>query len=372
MTSSGGGTVTLVLSGDVMLGRGVDQVLAHPGDPTLTEWSVHDARRYVELAEAVSGPVPAPVDDGWPWGDALAALTDPGVDVRIVNLETSITRSDDVAPGKAVHYRMSPDNVGALRVARPDVCVLANNHVLDFGRRGLAETLRVLDTSGLARAGAGRDLAEAQEPAVVRVPGGPPVAVLALGHASSGVPGSWAAGPGRSGVAVLPDLSGRTADAVGAAVRDLKRRGALVVVSLHWGSNWGYRVPREQVRFAHRLVDAGADLVHGHSSHHPRPIEVYDGRLVLHGCGDLVNDYEGIGGHAEFRSDLRLLYRATVDRTGALAGLDLVPFRARRLRLERADAADAGWLATTLDRHSRALGARARRTASGLVRVGWA
>ncbi len=371
MTSPGDATVTLVLGGDVMLGRGVDQVLAHPGDPTLTESSVRDARRYVELAEAGSGPVPTPVDDGWPWGDALPELTDPGVDVRILNLETSITRSDDVAPGKAVHYRMSPDNIGALRVARPDVCVLANNHLLDFGRRGLEETLRVLDASGLARAGAGRDLAEALEPAEVPVPSGPPVVVLALGHASSGVPDSWAAGPDRSGVAVLPDLSRRTADGVGARVSDHKRRGALVVVSLHWGSNWGYRVPRDQVRFAHRLVDAGADLVHGHSSHHPRPIEVYAGRLVLHGCGDLVNDYEGIGGHAEFRGDLRLLYRATVDRSGALARLDLVPFRSRRLRLERADASDAAWLATALDRHSRPLGTRARRTSSGLIELAW-
>ncbi|GAA2149043.1 CapA family protein [Nocardioides koreensis] len=371
MASAGDGTVTTVLGGDVMLGRGVDQVLAHPGDPALTESCVRDARRYVELAETVSGAVPAPVDDAWPWGDALAALTGSDVDVRVLNLETSITRSDDVAPAKAVHYRMSPGNIGCLQAARPDVCVLANNHVLDFGRRGLEESLDVLDAAGLARAGAGRDLAEAQQPAVVTVSGGPPVVVLAFGHWSSGVPDSWAAGPQRSGVALLPDLSDATAAEVGDLVRQWQRRGALVVVSLHWGSNWGWSVPREQVRFAHRLVDAGAAVVHGHSSHHPRPLEVYAGRLILYGCGDLVNDYEGIGGHEEYRGDLRLLYRATLDRVGTLTGLDLLPFRARRLRLESAGTADVAWLEEALDRRCRRWGARARRTPSGLIRLGW-
>ena len=49
-----------------------------------------------------------------------------------------------------------------------------------------------------------------------------------------------------------------------------------------------------QIRFAHRLIDAGVDVVHGHSSHHPRPIEVYRGKLILYGCGDTIDDYEGI------------------------------------------------------------------------------
>ena len=87
--------VQIALCGDVMLGRGVDQVLSHPGDPTLTESYVRDARQYVELAEAVGGRVPAPVTDDWPWGDALAELE--RSDVRVVNLETSVTRCDTFA-----------------------------------------------------------------------------------------------------------------------------------------------------------------------------------------------------------------------------------------------------------------------------------
>ena len=59
-------TVDVLLSGDVMLGRGVDQILPHPGDPRLRERYVRDARTYVELAEDRNGPIPRPVDFAWP------------------------------------------------------------------------------------------------------------------------------------------------------------------------------------------------------------------------------------------------------------------------------------------------------------------
>jgi hypothetical protein len=53
-----------------------------------------------------------------------------------------------------------------------------------------------------------------------------------------------------------------------------------VVVTIHWGANWGYGVPADQVRFAHRLIDGGISLIHGHSSHHPRRVEVYRGQAI--------------------------------------------------------------------------------------------
>ncbi|MEU6525881.1 CapA family protein [Streptomyces sp. NPDC046924] len=348
-----GDVVTLFVCGDVMLGRGVDQILACPGDPALREPCVTDARAYVRMAESVNGPIPAPVPPSWPWGEALRLLDGTAPDVRIVNLETSITRSDAFAPGKAVHYRMHPANVPALTVARPDVCVLANNHVLDFGRAGLAETLETLDGSGLRVAGAGRSADEAYRPAAVPVRTGGRVLVLALGASSSGVPSGWVATAARSGVARLPDLSAGTAAAVVERMQRAKREGDTVVVSVHWGSNWGYHVPREQIRFAHALVDGGAALVHGHSSHHPRPIEVYRQRLVLYGCGDFIDDYEGIGGYEEYRDDLRLAYLVTVAAdTGRFLGLRMVPLCSRRMRLEPASHQDAAWMHATLDRVS--------------------
>ncbi|MGH3371749.1 MAG: CapA family protein [Nocardioidaceae bacterium] len=363
------GAVTLFLGGDVMLGRGVDQVLPHPGDPTLWERSVRDARMYVELAERVNGPIPRPVPFSWPWGDALETLERFQPDLRLVNLETSVTRSDDPAAGKGIHYRMSPDNLPALTAVRPDVCSLANNHVLDFGVAGLEETLHALSREGIEAAGAGRNATEAAGPVLVPTGGGR-VVVLSFGTTSSGVPPSWAATANRPGVALVTHLSDDTADAITARVARTKRPGDLVVVSLHWGPNWGYAVPPTEVRFAHRLIDGGADLVHGHSSHHPRPIEVYRGKLVLYGCGDLVDDYEGITGYERYRDDLRLLYLATLETaTGRLIALRMVPMQSRRMRLRHAAPSDREWLRRILDRVSYRYGSRIELDQEGLLRL---
>ncbi|MDQ4052656.1 MAG: CapA family protein [Actinomycetota bacterium] len=348
----------LCLTGDVMTGRGVDQILPWPGDPQLWEGYVGSAQAYVELAERMSGPIPRPVDVTWPWGDALRILDEQAPDVRVINLETSVTRSDDHQAGKAVHYRMHPDNIACLTAARIDACVLANNHVLDFGVRGLEDTLDALIPAGLRPVGAGRTEEQAWRPVVVES-GGHRLLLWSVAMASSGVPSSWAAGPDRPGVAFLPDLSSASAADLGNRVRSMRQPGDTVVVSVHWGSNWGYAVPHAHVRFAHRLVESGVDVVHGHSSHHPRPIEVYRGKLVLYGCGDLINDYEGIAGYEQYRDDLRMLYLPLLDPvTRDLRELRMVPLQARRMRLQLATSSDAEWLRAVLHRISRRFGSR--------------
>ncbi|MFD0277253.1 CapA family protein [Kitasatospora sp. NPDC127111] len=351
--------VTLFLCGDVMLGRGVDQILPHPGDPTLREPYLRDARDYVEAAEAVGGPIPRPVPYAWPWGDALALLDRAAPDVRVLNLETSVTRSDDFAPGKEVHYRMDPANLPCLAEARPDVCALANNHVLDFGVRGLQETLAALADARLTAVGAGWDAQEARRPAVVEVGGDRRVLVFSFGTASSGISWTWAAADAVPGVDFVSEASSADAAAVVDRVRRAKQPGDIVVASVHWGSNWGYRIPREQVRFAHALIDGGVDVVHGHSSHHPRPVEVYRGRIILYGCGDFIDDYEGITGHEQYRDDLRLLYFVSVDPgSGELADAWAAPVQTRQLRLRHASAEDAQYLRDVLDRVSHGFGVR--------------
>jgi len=352
--------LTVFLCGDVMLGRGIDQVLPHPGAPALREHHMRDARDYVGLAEAVNGAIDHPVDWSWPWGDALPMLESVGCDVRIVNLETSITTSDDFAPRKGVHYRMHPTNLPALEIARPDVCVLANNHVLDFGHRGFLETLDVLSAAGLRTAGAGRFLGQAQAPGIVALPRtGGRVIVYAFGTPSSGIPVDWVATGSDPGICLLPKLSAAEADQLTDRARRLRQPGDLLIASVHWGSNWGYDVEPDQVRFAHRLIEGGFDIVHGHSSHHPRPVEVYRGKLILYGCGDLIDDYEGIRGYEQYRDDLRLVYLADVEATsGQLLRLRLMPFQARQLRLHRAPTKDAEWLQTVLDKVSRPFGTR--------------
>ena len=361
----------LFLCGDVMSGRAIDQILPHAVDPRLYEPYITDAREYVALAETVNGTIPRPVEYRYPWGDALAVLDDLDPAVRIVNLETAVTTSATPWPGKGIHYRMHPGNVELLKAARIDCCVLANNHVLDWQHRGLAQTLDTLHAAGVASCGAGRGADRAAAPAIIPTRADQRVLIFAFAAPDSGTPRAWAAADERPGVNLLPDYSAQSVARLAALVERYRRPGDVVVVSIHWGGNWGYAVPTAQRRFAHALIDRGVvDILHGHSSHHPRGIEVYRGRLILYGCGDFINDYEGIRGHEVFRGDLSLMYLPSIrPGDGHLLGLTLVPLQIRRFRLHRASPEDAEWLAEMLNREGRVFGTGVDTDTSGNLQL---
>lgn len=360
--------VTLFLCGDVMTGRGIDQILAHPNPPGVQEPYVRDAREYVELAERANGPLPRPVSAAYIWADALVELERVEPDTRVINLETSVTRHGEYWPRKGIHYRMHPDNIGCLTAARVDVCTLANNHVLDYSHAGLEETLTVLTAAGIKVTGAGRNLDEARQPAVVDLGGDRRVVVFSVGVDTSGIPPTWSAGLDAPGVAFLPDLSDTTADDLLERVRCVKRAADIAVVSIHWGSNWGYEIPPFQIRFAHRLLDGAVDLVHGHSSHHPRAVEVYRNKLALYGCGDFIDDYEGISGYEEFRDDLVLMYFPRIDpATGHLLDLRMTPLRICRMQLVYATPSESEWLRDRLTLASEMFGSEFELTSDGML-----
>jgi poly-gamma-glutamate synthesis protein (capsule biosynthesis protein) len=367
--------ITLFVCGDVMTGRGVDQILRHPGNPRLFEASAASALDYVALAERRSGPIARPAGAADIWGDALAILDARRPDLRLINLETAVTASEDAWPGKPVLYRMHPANVPAIQALAPDCCVLANNHVMDWGHSGLLETLRVLQGAGVRTAGAGRDLSEAAAAVRLASRGGGQVLVFAFAVESSGVPGEWAATDRCPGVAWLSDLAPARAAEILDAVVAQRRPGDVVVVPLHWGANWCPRTLKSERVFARQLIEGGVDLVHGHSSHHPRGIEIYRERLILYGCGDFLNDYEGISGYDSFRPELALMYFPTVEaRTGRLLRLEMVPTRVRRMRVNRASAEEAAWLQAMLDREGAPLGTVVEREVRGdsfVLRLVW-
>ena len=344
-------SIRLFLCGDVMTGRGIDQILPHPNNPTLHEPCVRDARSYLKLAESVNGAIPRPAKSDYIWGDALAELDRARVDCRIINLETSITCSEHYWPDKRIHYRMHPYNVGCITAARIDCCCLGNNHVLDWGYDGLAETIQTLDSAGIDHTGAGRNAAEAAAPAVLDVPGKGRVLVFSYGTPTSGIPAKWAATANRPGVNFLEDSSEKTAARIADEMNAFKQKDDVIVASLHWGGNWGYEILDEEIRFAHQLIEHGISIVYGHSSHHVKTAEIYGDRLVLYGCGDFLNDYEGIGGHEALRSDLTLMYLPAIDpRGGRIVEARLVPMRVARFRLSRAPASDAHRLCDLLNR----------------------
>jgi poly-gamma-glutamate synthesis protein (capsule biosynthesis protein) len=363
--------VTIALCGDVMTGRGIDQILAHPGDPTLHEPFVRDARVYVELAQKAHGPFARPVDDAYVWGDALEEL--PRADVRIANLETSVTTSSEFWPGKEVHYRMNPQNIGCLVAAKVDCWALANNHIVDWGRAGLSETLQTLQAAGVKHTGAGMNRPQAAAPATLEVPGKGRVVVFSFGSVTSGIPYAWAATEHRAGVNLLAEMSNDEVRRIEQDVTKAKRPGDIVIASIHWGPNWGYEVSEARRKFAHRLIDsAGVDLIHGHSSHHVLGIEVYRGHLILYGCGDFLNDYEGISGYEEYRGDLGLIYSAGIDpSSGELRRLRIVSTQVRRMRVGRADAEGTGWLRETLSRESQKYGVDVEGTECGALELKW-
>ena len=349
-----------------MTGRGVDQVLPYPCVPQIHEPAARSANEYVQLAERANGRISRPVSFEYPWGAALAELRSATPDIRVVNLETAITRSEGFLP-KGINYRMSPDNAQCLASAGINCCVLANNHVLDWGEAGLIDTLDNLRKLGIQAVGAGRNAVQAQSPAIFSAGQNRRVIVFAGASASSGTPENWAAGDNRPGLNVLREFSDASALRLARQIMHVKRPEDIVIVSIHWGANWGYFVPEDQVRFAHRLIDeAEVSVVFGHSSHHAKRIERYRHRLILYGCGDFLNDYEGITGREEYRDDLVLLYALDFDSSGgAPRKIELVPFQIRRFQLVRPSLEDVLWLERTLDRESRAFGIAVRLLPNG-------
>jgi poly-gamma-glutamate synthesis protein (capsule biosynthesis protein) len=240
--------------GDVMLGRGVNRMLEH-----------------------------RPPD--YPWGDTLALLR--RSDWRACNLECVISDHGEPWSDKAFHFRSDAKNAAVLGVAGINAVSLANNHSLDFGYRAMQDMLRTLDERGISHAGAGMNSAAAFEPAVSTVHG-KRISLIAF---TDNEP-EWEATDRRPGVAYLPvDARDDRAQRLLRVVEQARRNSDLVVVSAHWGPNWGYEPPKEHVRFGRHLIDSGADIVFGHSGHVFRGIELYRERVILYCAGNFIDDY---------------------------------------------------------------------------------
>jgi poly-gamma-glutamate synthesis protein (capsule biosynthesis protein) len=171
----------------------------------------------------------------------------------------------------------------------------------------------------------------------------------------------------------VDEFSSATAERLGARIARQRAGGDIAVVSVHWGANWGYPIPAEQRVFAHALVDSGAvDVVHGHSSHHAKGIEVYRGKPIIYGCGDFLTDYEGISGHEQYRGDLSLAYFPTFDAsTAELTELRILPMKMIRFSLRDVLHADAEWLQALLTREGKNLGTAAELVGETELRLRW-
>ncbi|MDP3091446.1 MAG: CapA family protein [Nitrospira sp.] len=281
----------IALTGDVMLGRLVDQ--------------------YVIQNQSI-GPDKI-------WSDVLPLLLK--ADRRLINLECVISsRGREWQPdSKAFHFRARPRAIDFLRAAKIDCVTLANNHVLDYGTDALLECLTLLDRAGIKRTGAGASLAEALTPAIVELPQGR-LAVVAL---TDNEP-EWEAGEKKPGTHyVAYDAKGLVEpyrSRLAQVFKQVRSLADLVVVSAHVGPNWG--LPSAAMRmFAHQIVDLGADLYWGHSNHTPQGIELYKGKAILYSTGDFIDDYAV---DRNERNDLSFLFALELDR-GRIARILLHP-----------------------------------------------
>jgi len=294
---------TLAFVGDVMLGRGVNELV--PERP------------------------PA-----WFWGDVLPLLRQ--TDAVIANLECALTRHPFrwSATPKVFYFRADPAAVRILQVANIRAVALANNHVLDFDVPGLEETLATLDAAGIAHAGAGRQQAEAEAPAFLDV-GGVRVGLVA---ATDNEP-PFAATPTSPGTNYLPiRLDERILGRVAAWVERLRAGGAqLAILSLHWGPNM-VLVPSPAFQaFGRAALRLGFDVLHGHSAHVLQGIDVRGRRTLLYDTGDALDDYVV---DPELRNDWSALFRLDLADDGTPLAWTIVPLRLGYAQVFRARGAD--------------------------------
>jgi poly-gamma-glutamate capsule biosynthesis protein CapA/YwtB (metallophosphatase superfamily) len=174
----------------------------------------------------------------------------------------------------------------------------------------------------------------------------------------------------RPGVNRIADVSEGTLDSIASQVRATRTPDDLLIASIHWGGNWGYDIPSDQRSLAHGLIDsAGFHLVHGHSSHHAKAMELHRGHLILYGCGDFITDYEGSSGYEEFRGDLSVAYLPSLSPSGRLVDMEMFVYRLRKFRLEPAPSKDVLWLEQHLNENSAAFGTRLKWSGENILRL---
>lgn len=298
--------LTVALTGDVMLGRLVNETIAERGF-------------------------------AYPWGDMLARLRHN--DLLLINLECAITPHDERwhdGQYKEFYFRADPEAVQALSIAGVRFASLANNHAGDFETRGLVDTIETLDRAGIAHAGAGRNLGEAKRPAIVEAKG-TRIGIVAFAD----YPEKWKATHHSPGLNYI-EISTKPGNfqQVEEAIQAARRSADFVFFCIHWGPNMRDRPTPEFRQFAHAVIAAGADVFWGHSAHVVQGIEVFRGRPILYDTGDFVDDYRC---DPVLRNDLSALFVLRYAGQG-LNSIEFIPVKIGEMQVNLASGATRNWI----------------------------
>jgi len=243
----------------------------------------------------------------YPFARTHAVLRD--ADIAFANLEGPLTDRGSPVQGKEYLFRSPPRLVsGALARAGFDVVSLANNHTMDYGAAGLAQTIGALDRVGIRHVGAGANLAAARRAAIIKVRG---QRIAFLGYSLT-FPESYWAEAGKPGTAFGHE------DQIVADVRAARAVSDIVIVSFHWGRESSRTLRPYQVQLGHAAIDAGAALVIGHHPHVLQAVERYKGGAILYSLGNFA-----FGSYSQLaKTSVIALARF---RNHHLEALDLVP-----------------------------------------------
>lgn len=353
LTCRAANQLRLVIGGDLMLGRSIDAIRPIHNPVEFGKPNARHPDTNIGWAEALGNHVLRNATATDLWGEALEIILASEPDLTLFNLETAVTQRDSWIP-KAYNFRMHPSGLDLLKAARIDCVSMANNHTLDFGLAGLLDTLEALDAMGIGSAGAGLNSKNARAPREFQLPYGRRALIFAMACCNSGCHPWEAALPHRPGIALLPDLKPDTARSVCELILSYRQPRDLIIVSLHWGGNWPAKVPEDMRTFGRLLIkEADVHLIHGHSSHWPMEVEEFENSLILYGCGDVLNDYEGRPDFIERRSELGTIF--AVDYSSK--DLDLIhwqhlPIRRKGFCLKLASAEDAKYIDARLGQRS--------------------
>ncbi len=200
-------------------------------------------------------------------------------DLSVVNLENPLTLRG-IPAEKQFNFRARPEYTKVLKAGGVDIVNLANNHIYDYSQQGLFDTIHFLEQAGIRHIGAGRDRDSAREPVLVRIKG---VRIAFLGY---------------YGLRPHSGSHPATADSAGTALRYLpyikedihaiRDSADVVVINFHWGIEKEHKPEDDQIYFAHKTIQYGADLIVGHHPHVLQGIEKYRDGLIVYSLGNFI------------------------------------------------------------------------------------
>lgn len=239
---------TILFGGDVMLSRGINNVMSKHNDFTYP---------FQKLQDLIVG-----------------------ADVAVINLEGPVS-THGTNRGSIYSFRANPEALEGLVFAGIDLVTLANNHTGDYGPEALSETIELLKSAGIKIVGAGIDMTSAMSVSYIEANG---LKIAFLG--ATPLSPAWLTRQD-SAPAVAPLREQSIID----GIRDARNHGAdIVAVLLHWGNEYETKHLVSQEVMAHRFVDAGATLVIGHHPHVVQEVERYNGGVIAYSLGNFIFD----------------------------------------------------------------------------------